>query len=162
ERASRQPRRRRGGGMSKRFEWRNPTHRRYALRAFVAAASVVGAALGVSQARESGNHQARPNSPHFMRVGEGQFATSLNAVRTGEPSGLDGLNQEIYSNQAYPALTIPPAQGHGGGGARRRERGATAAAKIGSKPAKKKGAGGWTLVGPQGVPASATVASEST
>jgi transposase-like protein len=153
ERASRQPRRRRGGGMSKRFEWRNPTHRRYALRAFVAAAIVVGAALGVSQARESGNHQARPNSPHFMRVGEGQFATSLNAVRTGEPSGLDGLNQEIYSNQAYPALTIAPAQ---------RQAAATAAAKIRSKPAKKKGAGGWTLVGPQGVPASATVASEST
>ena len=153
ERASRQPRRRRGGGMSKRFEWRNPTHRRYALRAFVAAAIVVGAALGVSQARESGNHQARPNSPHFMRVGEGQFATSLNAVRTGEPSGLDGLNQEIYSNQAYPALTIAPAQ---------RQAAATAAAKIKSKPAKKKGGGGWTLVGPQGVPASATVASEST
>src|SRR4029079_3244106 len=109
-RASRQPHRRRGGGMSKRFEWRNPTHRRYALRAIVVAAIVVGAALGVSQARESGNHQARPNRQHFMRVGEGQFATSLNAVRTGEPSGLDGPNQEIYSNQAYPALTIAAAQ----------------------------------------------------
>jgi transposase-like protein len=152
QRASRQPHRRRGGGMNKRFEWRKPAHRRYALRAIVVAAIVVGAALGVSQARESGNHQARPNSPHFMRVGEGQFATSLNAVRTGEPSGLDGPNQEIYSNQAYPALTIAAAQ---------RQAAATAAAKIKTKPAKKKG-GGWTLVGPQGVPASETVASEST
>ncbi len=139
--------------MSKRFEWRKPTHRRYALRVLVAAAIVVGAALGVSQARVSENHQARPNSPHFMRVGEGQFATSLNAVRTGEPSGLDSLNQEIYSNQAFPALTIAPAQ---------RQAAAAAAAKIRTRPAKKKGGGGWTLVGPQGVPASATVASEST
>jgi transposase-like protein len=153
ERASRQPRRRRGGGMSKRFEWRRPTHRRYVLRASVVVAIVAGAAFGVSQLRGSEHQQARPNSPHFMRVGEGQFATSLNAVRTGEPSGLDGLNQEIYSNQAYPALTIAPAQ---------RQAAATAAAKIKSKPAKKKGGGGWTLVGPQGVPASATVASEST
>ena len=149
---SAQPRRRRGGGMSKRFEWRKPTHRRYALRALVVVAIVVGAALGVSQARVSEHHQARPNSPHFMRVGEGQFATSLNAVRTGEPAGVDGLNQEIYSNQAYPALTIAPAQ---------RQAAAAAAAKIKTKPAKKK-AGGWVLVGPSGVPASATVASEST
>ncbi len=138
--------------MSKRFEWRNPTHRRYALRAFVVVAIVVGAALGVSQARVSEHHQARPNSPNFMRVGEGQFATSLNAVRTGEPAGLDGLNQEIYSNQAFPALTIAPAQ---------RQAAAAAAAKIKTKPAKKK-AGGWVLIGPEGVPASATVASEST
>ena len=101
--------------MSKRFEWRKPMHRRYALRALVVVAIVVGAALGVSQARVSEHHQARPNSPHFMRVGEGQFATSLNAVRTGEPAGVDGLNQEIYSNQAYPALTIAPAQRPGGG-----------------------------------------------
>src|SRR5262249_53301733 len=76
-RAGAQPRRRRGGGMRKRFELRNPTHRRYALRAFVVAAIVVGAALGVSQARVSEHHQALPSSPHFMRVGEGQFATSL-------------------------------------------------------------------------------------
>ena len=138
--------------MSKRFEWRKPTHRRYALRALVVVAIVVGAALGVSQARVSEHHQARPNSPHFMRVGEGQFATSLNAVRTGEPAGADGLNQEIYSNQAYPALSIAPAQ---------RQAAAAAAAKIKTKPAKKK-AGGWVLVGPSGVPASATVASEST
>ena len=152
DRVGAQPRRRRGGGMSKRFEWRKPTHRRYALRALVVVAIVVGAALGVSQARVSEHHQARPNSPHFMRVGEGQFATSLNAVRTGEPAGVDGLNQEIYSNQAYPALTIAPAQ---------RQAAAAAAAKIKTKPAKKK-AGGWVLVGPSGVPASATVASEST
>ena len=100
-------------------------------------AIVVGAALGVSQARVSEHHQARPNSPHFMRVGEGQFATSLNAVRTGEPAGVDGLNQEIYSNQAYPALTIAPAQ---------RQAAAAAAAKIKSKPAKKKAvaAGCWS------------------
>jgi transposase-like protein len=152
ERASRQPRRRRGGGMSKRFEWRKPTHRRYALRAFVVAAIVVGAALGVSQLGGSEHHQARPNSPHFMRVGEGQFATSLNAVRTGEPVGLDSLNQEIYSDQAYPALSIAPAQ---------RQVAATAAANVKSRHAKKS-SGGWTLVGPEGVPASATVASEST
>ena len=152
DRVGAQPRRRRGGGMSKRFEWRKPTHRRYALRAVVVVAIVVGAALGVSQARVSEHHQARVTSPHFMRVGEGQFATSLNAVRTGEPAGVDGLNQEIYSNQAYPALTIAPAQ---------RQAAAAAAAKIKSKPAKKK-AGGWVLVGPKGVPASATVASEST
>jgi len=152
DRVSAQPRRRRGGGMSKRFEWRKPTHRRYALRAFAVMAIVVGAALGVSQARVSEHHQARPNSPHFMRVGEGQFATSLNAVRTGEPAGLDGLNQEIYSNQAFPALNIAPAQ---------RQAAAAAAAKIKTKPAKKK-AGGWVLIGPEGVPASATVASEST
>jgi transposase-like protein len=152
ERAGRQPRRRRGGGMSKRFEWRKPTHRRYALRAFVAVAIVGGAALGVSQLRGSEHQQARPNSPHFMRVGEGQFATSLNAVRTGEPVGLDSLDQEIYSNQAYPALTIAPAQ---------RQAAATANARVRGKPAKKKG-GGWTLLGPEGVPASATVASEST
>jgi transposase-like protein len=151
DRVSRQPRRRRGGGMSKRFELRNPAHRRYALRAFVAAAIVAGAALGVSQARVSEHHQARLNSPHFMRVGEGQFATSLNAVRTGEPAGLDGLNQEIYSNQAYPALTIAPAQ---------RQTAATAAQRIRGKKAKK--GGGWTVVGPEGVPASATVAGEST
>jgi hypothetical protein len=138
--------------MSKRFEWRRAAHRRYALRALVAAAIVAGAALGVSQLAGSEQHQARPNSPHFMRVGEGQFATSLNAVRTGEPSGLDGLNQEIYSNQAYPALTIQPAQ---------RQAAATAAARIRGKAAKKKGTG-WTLLGPAGVPASATVASEST
>ena len=119
--------------MSKRFEWRKPTHRRYALRALVVVAIVVGAALGVSQARVSEHHQARPNSPHFMRVGEGQFATSLNAVRTGEPAGADGLNQEIYSNQAYPALTIAPAQ---------RQAAAAAAAKIKTKPAKKKAAAG--------------------
>lgn len=138
--------------MSKRFEWRNPAHRRYALRALVAAAIVAGAALGVSQARVSEHHQGRVTSPHFMRVGEGRFATSLNAVRTGEPAGVDGLNQEIYSNQAYPALSIAPAQ---------RQAASAAAAKIKGKPAKKK-AGGWTLVGPEGVPASATVASEST
>jgi hypothetical protein len=137
--------------MSKRFEWRKPTHRRFALRAVVIVAIVVGAALGVSQARVS-EHQGRITSPHFMRVGEGQFATSLNAVRTGEPAGVDGLNQEIYSNQAYPALTIAPAQ---------RQAAAAAAAKIKSKPAKKK-AGGWVLIGPKGVPASATVAGEST
>jgi transposase-like protein len=151
DREGAQPRRRRGGGMSKRFEWRKPTNRRFALRAVVIVAIVVGAALGVSQARVS-EHQGRITSPHFMRVGEGQFATSLNAVRTGEPAGVDGLNQEIYSNQAYPALTIAPAQ---------RQAAAAAAAKIKSKPAKKK-AGGWVLVGPEGVPASATVAGEST
>jgi transposase-like protein len=98
DRVSARPRRRRGGGMSKRFDLRNPTHRRYALRALVVVAIVVGAALGVSQARVSKHHQGRVTSPHFMRVGEGQFATSLNA----------GTSSTVFSGRTT-ALAVSPA-----------------------------------------------------
>jgi hypothetical protein len=117
----------------------------------VIVAIVVAGAAGIGQARVL-EHQRRANSPHFMRAGESPFARSLDAVRTGDPAGLDGLNQEIYSDQAYPAATIAPAQ---------RQAAAAAAARIRGRSAQKK-APTWTLMGPQGVPVSATVVSGST
>jgi len=136
--------------MRKRFELRRPTTRRFALRALAVAAIVVGVALGVSQSRSTG-HQTAFAGPHFMRVGEGGLATSVAAVRTGEPVGIDGVNQQHYADQAYPALTI---------GAAQRQAAARAAATIRSRPAKK--ASGWQPAGPDGSSAIGLVVNEST
>jgi hypothetical protein len=68
------------------------------------------------------------------------------ACRGGRPEPGDLFEPGVSGPDDRPCAAA------GGGGSR---------AKIKSKPAKKK-AGGWVLVGPEGVPASATVAGEST
>ena len=86
--------------MNKRFEVVEAGHRRFALRAFAVAALVVGVVLGVSQTR---------GSEHHATVTKHRFVTSLGRAGngSGEADRLDGANQEIYSNQAYPAPRSP-------------------------------------------------------
>jgi transposase-like protein len=150
-RASKQSRQERGGAMRKRFGTPNPRARRLALSAVLVVAVVLGVALGVSRSHGT-KQQSNARGGFFMREHPGAFRTSLGAVaRGGERERIDGPSQEIYSDQAFPALAVAPAQ---------RAAAASAAQRIRGKKAKK--AAGWELVGPNGVPASATVAGEST
>ncbi len=149
-RVSTQPRRREGRAMRKRLGW-NPTSKRFALLALAILAIAVGAALGVSQSRVS-KHQSSAKGAYLMRPNSNAFKTSLGAIRSGEPDGIDGPNQAAYADQAYPALAVAPAQ---------RAAAAQAAARIKALPARKK-ATGWQLAGPSGVSASKVVAGEST
>lgn len=90
--------------------------------------------------------------PQFTRLDRDRFETSLKGIKGGgEPSGLDGAEQEAYDNRAFPAASISAAQ---------QLAAANAAASINKLPGGK--ATNWQPVGPFGVPASALVASEST
>jgi hypothetical protein len=147
-----QPHRQKGRAMRKRFAMRNRPTRRIVLRALPVVAIAVGVALGVSQARVT-NHQASFKGSHYSRLDPDRFQTVNGKIgKSGERNRVDGPNQETYSNQAYPALAIAPAQV---------QTAARAAARIKAR-APHAPASGWTLVGPNGVSASKLVAGEST
>ncbi|MGE5273031.1 MAG: hypothetical protein ACM3QU_04560 [Verrucomicrobiota bacterium] len=119
----------------------------------IVAAVAVGTAVGVGVFAGRGGAHESSWGPHFMKFDPDKFQTSIAKVGSGEPgSSLDGLNQQIYSDQAYPALAIASAQ---------EQAAARAAARIKALPARTKTTG-WQLVGPSGVTASKLVASEST
>ena len=99
-------------------------------------AIVVGAALGVSQARVSEHHAARPNSPHFMRVRRG--AVRDVAATPSGPASRPGRRPE-------PGDLLQP----GVSGARDRACAATggrsgAAQDQGEAPKKTRAAGSWS------------------
>ena len=110
-----------------------------------------GQELGGNQAMLGALGRSLP-TPHFTRLDRDRFETSLKKMAGGgEPSVLDGPEQEAYDNRAYPSAFISAAQ---------RLTAANAAAAIGKLPGGK--ATNWQPLGPFGVPASALVASEST
>ncbi len=110
-----------------------------------------GDALEASLSTNSNEHESL-KGPHFMSLVRDAFKTSLGEVSNGgEPESIDGPAQEVYDNQAYPAMSIAAAQ---------QLAAANAAAAIGKLPGGKKT--NWQEIGPSGVPASALVASEST
>lgn len=89
---------------------------------------------------------------HFTKLDRDAFETSLNKLPGGgEPVPIDGPDQEAYDNRAFPATHITAAQ---------QLAAANAAAAIGKLPGGKSS--NWQELGPDGVPASALVASEST
>ena len=90
--------------------------------------------------------------PYSTRFDRDAFETSLKRISGGgEPGPNEGPDQEAYDNRAYPAMHIAAAQ----------QLAASNAAKaIGKLPSGKKT--NWQELGPDGVPASALVASEST
>jgi len=90
--------------------------------------------------------------PHFAKLDRDAFQTSLKKISGGgEPAPIDGPDQEAYDNRAYPATSIAAAQ---------QLAAADAAAAIGKLPGGKSS--NWQEIGPDGIPASALVASEST
>jgi hypothetical protein len=115
----------------------------------VLVAAGVAATAGVLGGRGSGEENKALKSPRPYQADPDRFKTTL--AGKGEPNAADGVSQQRYSDQAYPALAIAPAQ---------RAAAAQAAQRIRALPAKKKT--GWQLVGPEGVTASKTVAGEST
>jgi hypothetical protein len=95
---------------------------------------------------------ARGRTPHFTKLDRDAFETSLKKISGGgEPAPNEGPDQEAYDNRAYPATHIAAAQ---------QLAAANAAAAIGKLPGGKHS--NWQELGPDGVPASALVASEST
>jgi hypothetical protein len=150
--SGRQPHRQGGRAMSKRFRMPSRPTRRFVLRALPVAVIAVGVALGVSQARVS-PHQSTFKGSHYSRLDPDRFQTVVGKIgKSGELNRVDGPSQETYSNQAYPALAIRPAQVQAA---------AQAAARIRAR-AVHAPASGWQLVGPSGVSASKLVAGEST
>jgi transposase-like protein len=150
--SGRQPHRQKGISMRKRFATPSRPTRRFVLRALPVVAIAVGVALGVSQARVT-QHQETFKGSHYSRLDPDRFQTAVGKIgKSGERNRLDGPNQETYSNQAYPALAIAPAQV---------QTAARAAARIRAR-APHAPATGWQLVGPSGVSASKLVAGEST
>jgi hypothetical protein len=121
------------------------------LAVLAAAALSVGAVLGVSLFGSSKEHESF-RGPHFLAQERGETLLGRHH-ESGEPANeaVNGPAQDLYDEAAYPASVIAPAQ----------QRGAHNAAKALDKlsPAKTTG---WQQLGPNGVPASATVAGEST
>ena len=117
------------------------------------------AGIGVAASMLLGGHVFRESKvksgrrvPHFNTVRRDAFKTALARVPGGgEPESTNGAAQEAYDNRAYPANAIAPEQQLGA---------VNAAAAVGRLPGGKKT--NWQEVGPTGVPASATVAAEST
>jgi len=132
---------------------------------------IATAVLLISAAAAMAFVAAKPSSPSLLaksdRKGEAKlakyarspaFANHLQTLlgredSSGEGSRLNGYAQEMYDNTAYPRTHITP----------ERQRGAALAADtlLQQAPALPDPAT-WVALGPNGVPASATVASEST
>jgi hypothetical protein len=117
------------------------------LRGFAVAAALAAVIVSASWAGAGAKVSASA-----LRFPAGERGETLLGVGSGEASPLlNGPAEEIYSDTAYPATSIAPAQ----------QRGAEKAAKklAGLNPGQTTP---WQELGPSGVPASATVAGEST
>jgi hypothetical protein len=92
------------------------------------------------------------HAPHFTRLERDVFETSLGkAPGGGEAPSIGRRYQEAYDNRAYPAAFIAAAE---------QLAAVKAAQAIAKQPAGMQT--NWRELGPNGVPASALVASEST
>ncbi len=119
----------------------------------MSAATVLAAGTAAGLILSTGATKAASHSPHFLTRDRDAFKTLLGPARdrSGEPSSVNGAAQELYDNEAYPATSIAAAQ---------QRAAANAANAINKLPGGKKT--NWQELGPNGVPASALVASEST
>src|SRR5207247_6681228 len=98
------------------------------LLAVVVAAVAVATAAGVSVfTRGDGGENEALKPPRPYQADPDRFKTTV--AGKGEPNAADGPAQEAYSNQAYPALAVAPAQ---------RAAAAQAAARIRALPPRKK------------------------
>ena len=120
-------------------------------------AAIVSLAAGTAVLAMAANRPTRPKPqprrvPHFRSFDKDRFATSVSRVADGgEPASMDGVAQDAYDNRAYPAAFIAHEQ---------QVAAASAADDVKKWPGGKKA--NWQELGPDGVPASALVASEST
>jgi hypothetical protein len=118
---------------------------------FIAAAAMAFVAAKTS----TSTSHAKTFVSHFRTLHRDLFETSLGKVsQSGEPESIrihNGRAQEDYDNRAYPKKWI---------GAAEQLAAANAADAIANLPAATTA--NWKNLGPRGVPADATVASEST
>src|SRR5438067_518683 len=123
--------------------------------ALLIAAVAMAFAAGKTSTKDAKTKNAKTSVSRFRALERDRFETSLGRLsRSGEPEARrihNGRNQEAYDDRAYPRKWI---------GAAQQVAAANAANAIASLPAGTTAS--WVNLGPNGVPADALVAGEST
>ena len=104
----------------------------------------------LSNTQSQAKAKAQPSTSRLLTL-QRDLETALGRGESGEGSRLNGPEQERYDNIAYPKTVIAEVQ------RTKAAKAAKALDKIAAAPSQA-----WQLVGPNGVPADALVASEST